>query len=431
MDKASVKIIGFNPEGISAAAAASRISTGSGTALDAFAKSGDREKDVKLIGKVLSSGHNTVIEHMYVTAAFNDVSVLTEQLMIEHRLAAYTVKSRRYVDFSGAGFLVPEGLGKKRDQFTSHMEYLFGCYEKLLELGVPREDARFVLPYCFRSNFIMSADAREMLLVADSMTNGRLSVYPEVRHLGEMLLKQLTELFPAADKALGKRPRENEPLRGLESIAAPAQAEARVELKSAPKDADRLLRDAMNFSARGDMTLKQLVHDERPRELELLNYSFLIRDVSLAGVTHFTRHRIQSLIVPRPVEALKNGHYVLPETVRNNAEALRSYTEAFENNAKAAAAFMDDGQLIGYFALAGNTVDILFGMNARELVHFLRLRTCARAQWEIRACSNEMLGLLTEEYRDLFKYYGPSCALLGYCPEGRLSCGKLRKAEED
>ena len=431
MNNASVKIIGFNPESISASAAASRISTTDGNALEAFARSGDREKDIKLIGKVLSSGHNTVIEHMYVTVAFNDVSVLTEQMMIEHRLAAYTVKSRRYVNFSGAGFLVPEMPEEKRLKYTSHMEQLFKIYEQLLETGIPREDARFVLPYCFRSNFIMSANAREMLLVADSMTRGRLSVYPEIKKLGEMLLSQLEELFPAANKALSKKARKNEPLKTIDSIPEPKQQIANAETVSAPKDTDSLLKTALQFNARGDMSLKQLVHDERPRELELLNYTFLIKNVSLASVTHFTRHRIQSLIVPRPIDALRTNGYVLPETVKNSAEACRIYTEAFRINTRTAREFGSDPELISYFALAGNTVDILFSMNARELIHFLRLRTCTRAQWEIRALSNEILSELMEEYRDLFRYYGPSCAILGYCPEGRLSCGKPRKPEAD
>ena len=83
---------------------------------------------------MLSSGHNTVIEHAYFTVAFNDVSVLTEQLMIEHRLAAYTVKSRRYVDFTGAGYVIPELSDESEGVYTAHMDYLFGVYTKLLEM---------------------------------------------------------------------------------------------------------------------------------------------------------------------------------------------------------------------------------------------------------------------------------------------------------
>lgn len=68
----------------------------------------EKEKNEKLIGKVLSSGHTSVLEHGYVNLAFENVSVLAEQFLIEFRLASFTVKSRRYVDFSGAGYVAPE-----------------------------------------------------------------------------------------------------------------------------------------------------------------------------------------------------------------------------------------------------------------------------------------------------------------------------------
>ena len=432
MLKECVKIVAFSEGSLSAAAAASRISTTAGDALTAFGKSGNREKDLKLVGKVLSSGHNTVIEHAWFTLAFNDVSVLAEQAMIEHRLAAYTVKSRRYVNFSGAGYLVPEGMNEeKQAAYQAHMDRLFSDYTRLTELGVPCEDARFVLPYCFRSNFIMSVNARELSQIVGEMTSGRLSVYPELRRLGEQLKTQLEECFPGVMNAYVKPAFPPEALPRTEKINDPAPARQETLLAFAPEDPEAILNTAMAFNGHESLTYKQLVRSERPRELEMLNYTFRVNDVSLACVTHFTRHRIQSLLVPAVVKALEKNAYVLPDTIRQNPQALEIYTAAFRDNAEAARAFLGDTEVLPYFALAGNTVDLLFGMNARELRHFLRLRTCTRAQWEIRASAREMLALLVENFRDLFRHYGPSCAVLGYCPEGRLSCGRIQKSEEN
>ena len=62
-------------------------------------------------------------------------------------------------------------------------------------------------------------------------------------------------------------------------------------------------------------------------------------------------------------------------------------------------------------------------MNARELNHFLGLRLCNTAQWEIR----ELAGLMLEEVKivapKLFEKAGPPCTN-GACPEGKRSCGK-------
>ena len=428
MRSGSAKIISFGENGITASAAASRMSTTEGNALQVFGKSGDREKDLKLIGKVLASGHNTVIEHAYFNIAFNDVSVLTEQLMIEHRLAAYTVKSRRYVNFSGAGYVVPEGLTEEEtERFRAHMDGLFAAYNRLTELGVPCEDARFVLPYCFRSNFIMSVNARELGHIINEMTTGRLSGYPEMVYLGTMLKEQADELFPGM-----VRPEKGcaEPAPCGKINPVPAEAAPDAEIVSAAAEPKKLLSRAAEFAGHGGLSLKEITRLPRPRELETLSYTFEVKDVSLACVTHFTRHRIQSLLVPAPVTALYGNRFVLPATVGGIAEAVTLYKEVFAKNAAAAKEFEGRPEILSYYALAGNTVDLLFTMNARELLHFLRLRTCSRAQWEIRYAARDMLAELCGEFGELFRYYGPSCAVLGYCPEGRLSCGKPVKTEE-
>ena len=79
---------------------------------------------------------------------------------------------------------------------------------------------------------------------------------------------------------------------------------------------------------------------------------------------------------------------------------------------------------MAYLALSGHVMDILIEMNARELLHFIKLRTCTRAQWEIRNVARAMLNQLKEYDEDIFWVFGPSCYVDGKCPEGRLSCGK-------
>ncbi|MEG1027657.1 MAG: FAD-dependent thymidylate synthase, partial [Oscillospiraceae bacterium] len=65
-------------------------------------------------------------------------------------------------------------------------------------------------------------------------------------------------------------------------------------------------------------------------------------------------------------------------------------------------------------------------MNARSLNNFFRLRCCNRAQWEIKNLADEMLKLVKEVAPTLFRKSGPPC-LLGKCPEGKMSCGKINE----
>ena len=437
MQKESARIILKNADGLRAVASAARISTTQGSALEIFEKSGDAQKDMKLVQKVLASGHRSVIEHQTFSVAFDGVSVLVEQFLIEFRLASYLVKSRRYVDFSAAGFVIPEDLPEEmREKYCAQMEYLFDVYSKLLERGVPREDARFVLPYCFRSNFYVTVNARELVLMICQMAYGRGSRFAEIRALGLSLAEQFDELYPGVIEVERKHVHEAalQPLPG--AFAAGSVRTGGAELVSTPADGEALLEAALAFSGRfepemgeylTEKNMLDLVRDSRARELETLNFTFRIKDVSLAAITHFTRHRILSLLIPNPAQALAGGNYVLPATVAADPEARAMYEEAFARQSecvKEMAAAGLSAENCAYFALAGHVMDMLMTINARELNHFLKLRTCRRAQWEIRGIAKEMLRLLREYSDDIFWVYGPSCAVDGRCPEGRLSCGK-------
>ena len=178
-------IIGLSDCGEKVTAAGGRVSTQEGTALSIWAKSQDDEKNANLIDKVTRSGHNSVVEHTYFNLAFQNVSAVVEQFIIEFRLASFTVKSRRYVDFSDAGFYVPDfsdpALTKR---YKDHMAKQFALYSEFTENGVAKEDARFLLPYCLFSNFFCSVNGREFLHILKAMLYGRGSKYPEIRKLG-------------------------------------------------------------------------------------------------------------------------------------------------------------------------------------------------------------------------------------------------------
>ena len=163
--------------------------------------------------------------------------------------------------------------------------------------------------------------------------------------------------------------------------------------------------------------------DPRPRELEILNYTFKIRNASLACLTHFTRHRMQSLLIPSVLNALCDGNYVLPDSVRAIPEAEKLYRKAFKTQAIAAKESQLPAEALIYYAMSGHTLDFMLTANARELLHFAKLRTCTRAQWEIRHIARQMVAMLVEACPEVFARFGPSCAVSGKCPEGRMSCG--------
>ena len=443
-------IIGLSDTDEKVCAAGGRISTQAGSAMEIWAKSQDKEKNASLINKVTKSGHNSTVEHAYYNIVFENVSVTVEQFMIEYRLASFTVKSRRYVDFGEVGYYTPDFENDTlKDEFTAHIDGLFKIYQELTDNGIPKEDARFVLPYCFRSNFICSLNAREFLHVLHGMLHGRGAKYPEIYNLGKQLAEQAEKLTPGIMADFENR----KPLLcdeiDLSFIDAEnSQSDNLTELLGYTQDFDKLIARAALVTEKQIPTaqvekiiadnemrskiIEAVINCSRPRALEAANFTFRINRVSLATITHFSRHRMQSLEIPN-IHASDRESYIIPDTVKADEKMLAIYKSAFEKNVqiynKFKALNVCDSTLT-YLLLAGNTLDIVLTMNARELLLFFKLRTCTRAQWEIQIYANEMLDTLRKLSPMVFKHFGPSCYTTGKCPEGRLSCGRANEIKE-
>ena len=304
-----VTILGATPNAAAMIASGGRISTMDGTADEIFAKSlaAGQEKNEKLVAKVVSSGHTSVLEHCYVNLSFENVSVFAEQFLIEFRLASFTVKSRRYVDFSNAGYVFPAfSDSAQKAVFDETVRALFSVYDALEAAGVPKEDARFVLPYCFCSNFFCSMNARELVHVMNELRYGRGASNPELCALGESLFAQCEQKLPFL--AL-RRPEEYSAVPCVPLPEAdPLVPEAPVTILSAPENAEKLICDAYQIAqgrvpqaldAQAQRTLlRALLTRPRRRELEQAGFTLLFSGMSLAALTHMTRHRMQALCAP-------------------------------------------------------------------------------------------------------------------------------------
>lgn len=453
MNKPGVYIIGCSNTDEKVCAAAGRISTQSGTALEIMDKSQDAQKNANLISKVTLSGHTSTVEHIFFNLAFENVSVVVEQFMIEFRLASFTVKSRRYVDFSNSGFFIPEFEDESlKEKYISHMQSLFSLYSKLCENSVAKEDARFVLPYCFFSNFFCSLGGRELIGVLRAMLFGRGSKIKEIHDLGVSLLEQCKKIAPGIfgnfEKQYGSYNDEVN-LDFVDGEIEESKEKASVEILSyTPNAADTVALCALT-SQKGISTaqaskivknkeirnkiIDSVLSSSRPRALESAVYTVRFNNVSLSTLTHFSRHRMQGLLVC-PLDKCDRAKYIIPQSVRQNPELLEEYCNAFEKTQELLRLLRKSGctqsQTV-YCLLSGNVLDIVCIMNARELELFMKLRTCSRAQWEIRLLSIELLKRLRQISPELFSKFGPSCFRLGFCPEGRLSCKRMSQIKEE
>jgi len=181
------------------------------------------EKKRTLTGHLLDHGHFGPFEHVQATFAVEGISRSCMAQLTRHRHVSFDVQSMRYVSFDGvapedvaAGELVvvppsagdPDWVGRNQDAgavdettaerreelFRQSVRRSVEDYQELLDLGMPPEDARFVLPIGTAVNIVMSLNARMLMHVADMRAAA--DAQWEIRELTEAVLDLAAEWCP-------------------------------------------------------------------------------------------------------------------------------------------------------------------------------------------------------------------------------------------
>ena len=182
-----------------------------------------------------------------------------------------------------------------------------------------------------------------------------------------------------------------------------------------------------NDQAKFIRKLKSVGHES---PFEHVAFTFGIEGVSRSLLAQITRHRIASFSVQsqRYVdETYVNDtfDFVIPESIELlGVESVTVFKEQMAKMQEFYDFWRDKGVVPedARFVLPNAaSTKMVVTMNARELMHFFRLRCCRRAQWEIRALAGKMLDLVLDVAPVLFEKSGPSC-WSGICPEGAMSC---------
>lgn len=161
-------------------------------------------------------------------------------------------------------------------------------------------------------------------------------------------------------------------------------------------------------------------------------FTFRVRNVSRVLLAQLTRHRIASFSVQSQRYCSVQPEWIVPPTIVD-AGYEQAYLDKCNECYELLCAMIKDGvpaEDARYVIPQGVACSLIVTMNIRELLHFFELRCCNRAQWEIRNLAWAMLAYCKRHAPKVFKAAGPSCAH-GPCPEGKKSCGKPYKEEQN
>ena len=208
----------------------------------------------------------------------------------------------------------------------------------------------------------------------------------------------------------------------------------KVELIAHTADAAKLCGQAAAECTASDnyeSALKNAVGSGHTSVLEHAVFTFKVEGLSRAALAQLTRHRLASFDVrSQRYVKLTDWKAVVPASIAGSAFAdeaegcLRGCMDLYQRMVDAGVPAED----ARYITPQAITTDLVMTMNARELGHFFTLRTCNRAQWEIRELADEMLRICRRIAPEIFGQCGPGC-VRGICPEKR-PCGKPREKGE-
>lgn len=125
------------------------------------------ERVQSVLSTIMKSGHFSTLEHVSYTFAVDGVSrALTHQL-VRHRLASFNQQSQRYVKFTeGAETVKPDTVSHDEEAnriFDEAINAVLEGYQKLLDAGIPAEDARYLLPNAAETKIVITMNIRELL----------------------------------------------------------------------------------------------------------------------------------------------------------------------------------------------------------------------------------------------------------------------------
>ena len=198
-----VKLLEHTPHPERVVAMAARLCYSAAGAEELAEKMTDEQVE-KLVDKIIQMGHASTMEHVSFTFGIEGVSrVLTHQL-VRHRLASYSQQSQRYVAEHDFEYILPPSIAERpeaSERFKALMENIQQAYNDLVEAGVPKEDARYVLANATETKIVVTMNARSLMHFFNLRCCNRAQW--EIRELAYKMLAEAKAVVPLLFKNAG------------------------------------------------------------------------------------------------------------------------------------------------------------------------------------------------------------------------------------
>lgn len=195
-----VQLVSYKDERLCALAALT--CTCDGDIHELFDAAHDEAKLKNVLERVLNMGHTSIMEHFSATFIISGVSRALSHQLVRHRMASYSQKSQRSVKKGSFSYVIPPSVVSRGMDaiaaFEQAMQDAQTAYDDLVGIGVPAEDARFVLPNACETQIVVTMNGKGLMtFFEERMCN---CAQWEIRQMAKEMANQLAKVAPTLSK---------------------------------------------------------------------------------------------------------------------------------------------------------------------------------------------------------------------------------------
>lgn len=137
------------------------------------------------------------MDHVVYMFEIEDCSRVTTHQLVRHRAVSYDQESQRFSAATREGVVTPPSIQSNEVAYKAYDEALktvYSTYDKMVGAGIPKEDARYILPSAIKTKLVMTLSARSLMHLVWQRT--ALQAQWEIRDLAMTLLNQARDATP-------------------------------------------------------------------------------------------------------------------------------------------------------------------------------------------------------------------------------------------
>lgn len=148
------------------------------------------------IRKLIKLGHESPLEHASATFFIGGISRACSHQLVRHRLASFIQESQRFMLVRNE-YVLPDSIAESElgKEYEELLEKAHQVYLRLIQEGIPLEDARYILPQGFTTSLVLTANFRELRHII--RLRAAQDAQWEIRTVAKLMLATLLEQAPS------------------------------------------------------------------------------------------------------------------------------------------------------------------------------------------------------------------------------------------